>query len=1128
MTEENSFDHALLELPTETMRLHERLSKMQRENFLLRRQLSSSMALLDIAVGKLASLGLALETPLDLRKLRAEAQHGAPPLIPATLVPTSSPPVVAATPSAFIPSASGTAGGENNAVVSGSGSSGLRGGINAGPGLGSSSSIPSTTSSIGGGGGNVDESTGVDVGQGDHHSTHGKVSGSSGGGAGGGSGSCSTHAISNTTTVSSSSNISSKGSTVSTGQIGGGGGEEGGEGTGNGAGSSLFLGTRGTTSSIAVAGITGMPTLPTYTPTSSSTICSATTAAPLTTAGNTSTTTLAPSMSKTGVPTSSSSSTPSTTGAGAVVTSAPALTTGPGASSMTTTGGAGVKSNCINASGAQLHRKNFTLFNVIRNAHSKSIHCCGFAPGSQHDILATGGLDGRLILHPFLEVSKGGGEGSANESCDESSSLKHPVLGIPSAHTECISDLSWLSPHLIATASFDSSVRVWDVNRGILCNRGRRGRAVDEDNIRVRGDASRSSSGTDAGCGGEERAEALIYEFTSLGLMLACCSLQKPHLFACSNSHRQVCIIDTRAPVPSAVVQEWSSRVNSLAYDGSCHHLFMGHSDGVITAWDLRKVSGGGGAAGAPSTNPSSISSGSSNNNNNSYSAANMSAIEMSADMQLSSTLPPSGSTTDGEEASLIGAGSTTTGNLSAGNRGGTGAVKPGSQQPTLRPPPAPALSSSSLSSWVPVSSTNYASCKLSQHSSPSLHTGLGASCSNSSFLFSSSSMPPSRMHQLKRVWSTTDPLSHSGVTYIAHVNGEDHSKRLVSVTSGNVVRLYKNSPSVSPPAVVNHPSSGGGGGGVGGVGVALSLGGGGVMSSFVTPPSGSGGSRRNTGASGILEGRGTSSGTGRYDYYLLDTSVLPSSPVPFGEEEEQLQPQHQDKDIRWTGNVGGTIALGGGEYGEGLPMRAAFWKGISRSYPRSSFFTGHTSQVGEEKEGGKVGEQEVEDEEDHEVLEQEGRGEKAGEEVSDRYNVGHDGEDAEHTGRILGSIKKLGKNHRREGVRGMRANTSGGNRSIEGKGGSGGYIENGSSNLPYIAERDLLVVGGATTSFSNGMTNHRALVYDVSDSRKPCVVDTLDGHLGQVTGAAIKRVGEHIVVATTSADCTVRIWMST
>eukprot|EP00796_Vickermania_ingenoplastis_P007294 gene7294-5136_t len=68
---------ALADLLQDTRLLQERLAEAQRENHLLRRQLHTAMALLDVAVSKLASCGLSLDTPADIRALRADALRGA-------------------------------------------------------------------------------------------------------------------------------------------------------------------------------------------------------------------------------------------------------------------------------------------------------------------------------------------------------------------------------------------------------------------------------------------------------------------------------------------------------------------------------------------------------------------------------------------------------------------------------------------------------------------------------------------------------------------------------------------------------------------------------------------------------------------------------------------------------------------------------------------------------------------------------------------------------------------------------------------------------------------------------------------------------------------------------------------
>lgn len=67
------------------------------------------------------------------------------------------------------------------------------------------------------------------------------------------------------------------------------------------------------------------------------------------------------------------------------------------------------------------------------------------------------------------------------------------------------------------------------------------------------------------------------------------------------------------------------------------------------------------------------------------------------------------------------------------------------------------------------------------------------------------------------------------------------------------------------------------------------------------------------------------------------------------------------------------------------------------------------------------------------------------------------------------------------------------------------------------LTECDLLVTGGV---------DNKATVFDVSEEGSNGVVEHLEGHRDRVTGAAVHHSDNRPIIATTSADSTVRIWV--
>lgn len=291
---------------------------------------------------------------------------------------------------------------------------------------------------------------------------------------------------------------------------------------------------------------------------------------------------------------------------------------------------------------SQTTKKRFQLRTELRQ-HTKSVQCCAFGPNDEPHIV-TGGLDRRLVVQNFLNGQK---------------------LWDIQAHEENISDVAWFQgTNQILSASYDSTVKVWDMERSTP-------------------DGSTLATP--------------VYHHNSSGFVLSAIPLDKSFVFACADSRRRTYIVDTRTKKP--IAWDHSSRVNSLAFDASKSHLIMGHSNGLLTVWDIRKASVVFSASGA------------------------------------------------GEETNVY------------------GTTIPGSQVNSLQ----------TLSMNMETPTTGYRTTQ--QQATPLLRPVLPEQ---------QLSTPIQCISQI-----LNDP-SHANISFLAHYHSNDDSKRLISVSDDNMVRLYR------------------------------------------------------------------------------------------------------------------------------------------------------------------------------------------------------------------------------------------------------------------------------------------------------------------------------------------------
>lgn len=186
------------------------------------------------------------------------------------------------------------------------------------------------------------------------------------------------------------------------------------------------------------------------------------------------------------------------------------------------------------ASSASVQRR-FRVQTELKE-HSRSVQAVAFGPDDQQPLIASGGLDKKIIISNFMTGVK---------------------LTVVDYHEQVVSDVAWLSANHLLSASFDCSVRVGDVS-----NQG---------------------------------AKVMpLYTAVTRGFVMSCCSLSElsPMQFAATDSKRFVYLGDCRSTGSGRGVVSWecATRANSVSFDSSRRLLVTGHDGGTVAFWDVRML----------------------------------------------------------------------------------------------------------------------------------------------------------------------------------------------------------------------------------------------------------------------------------------------------------------------------------------------------------------------------------------------------------------------------------------------------------------------------------------------------------------------------------------------------------
>ncbi|GMP28691.1 hypothetical protein CsSME_00004135 [Camellia sinensis var. sinensis] len=199
------------------------------------------------------------------------------------------------------------------------------------------------------------------------------------------------------------------------------------------------------------------------------------------------------------------------------------------------------------------HPTKIRAYKILRG-HNASVQCVAAQPAG--DMVCSGSWDCRIKLWQTNELDKGGDSVSIKkrkmDSEDEESQSEGEAVSTLVGHTQCVSSVVWPQQETIYSASWDHSIRRWDVETG-------------KDSLNM-------FCGKVINCldvGGESSA-----------------------LIAAGGSDPILRIWDPRKPGTLAPVFQFSSHTSWISackwHDKSWFHLVSASYDGKVMLWDLR------------------------------------------------------------------------------------------------------------------------------------------------------------------------------------------------------------------------------------------------------------------------------------------------------------------------------------------------------------------------------------------------------------------------------------------------------------------------------------------------------------------------------------------------------------
>lgn len=126
----------------------------------------------------------------------------------------------------------------------------------------------------------------------------------------------------------------------------------------------------------------------------------------------------------------------------------------------------GAQDGTINIWEYDLDSKAFLKYKLL-DGHGSAVECVSYSPSG--DLMASCGWDEKIVVWSFDEdnlVEQHQTSGNKKRKTSEQCQYIKPRTFME-GHMQCVSSLHWISEDEIASASWDHSVRLWDVDSGI-------------------------------------------------------------------------------------------------------------------------------------------------------------------------------------------------------------------------------------------------------------------------------------------------------------------------------------------------------------------------------------------------------------------------------------------------------------------------------------------------------------------------------------------------------------------------------------------------------------------------------------------------------------------------------------